>query len=299
MEAPAAVPHICDTKGKAAMATWLRGGALGLLGAWLALNGACSSQQEVALSALHYFQKGNAAYQAEDYLRAVGHYKTALRFDDQAPDIYYNLGLAYYRVGAYEDAVAAYQLAIKLDPAFSDAQLNLALAYDKLYNAPAANLHYNRYRSLVSGNPQKDLAPPPPPATASTGGPAGGFQRVGPPAGAAGPGGAQGASAAAVAPGAGARGGTPASAAAQPAALGAATGGAPAGASGPAASRPQPATFSPPGGARRTTSLVVPQPARPGTVPPADGLPSAQPAQPNPFQGNSRWWTQDAASQSR
>src|SRR3972149_769718 len=132
-------------EGEAAMATWLRGSALAVLGAGLALLGACSPQPEGALSALHYFQKGNAAYQAEDYPRAIGHYKLALQFDEQAPDLYYNLGLAYYRIGAYGDSVAAYQQAIKLDPAFSDAQLNLALAYDKLYNAPAANLHYNRY----------------------------------------------------------------------------------------------------------------------------------------------------------
>src|SRR3990172_695638 len=105
--------------------TCLRGGALLLLGAWLALAGACTSQQEVSLSALHYFQKGNAAYQAEAYARAIEHYKLALQFDDEAPDIYYNLGLAYYRVAAYNDAVEAYQHAIKLDPAFADANLNL------------------------------------------------------------------------------------------------------------------------------------------------------------------------------
>jgi tetratricopeptide (TPR) repeat protein len=270
----------------AAMATWLRGSALALLGACLALAGACSSQQEVALSALHYFQKGNAAYQAEDYPRAVEHYRMALQFDDEAPDIYYNLGLAYYRVGAYEDAVAAYQQAVKLDPAFSDAHLNLALAYNKLYNAPAANLHYNRYRTLASGNAQKDLAPPPPPATAGSSASVGGFQRV------AAPPGAESASR-----------GASAGAGAQAATLGATAGGVPVSASGAAISRPQPATFSPPqiggGGARRTTSLVVPQPARPGTAAPAESLPATQQAQPNPFQGNAKWWTQDAASQNR
>lgn len=133
------------------LALLLAGGAL--LGA-----GACTSEQESALSALHYFQRGNAAFQAEDYSRAVEHYRMALQFDADAPDIHYNLGLAYYKAGDYEDAAQAFKAAVKLDPAFAEAHLNLALAYDKLYNASAANLHYNRYRALVTGQQDRDAA---------------------------------------------------------------------------------------------------------------------------------------------
>ena len=230
----------------------LRGGSLALLGAWLALAGACSSQQEQALSALHYFQRGNAAYQAEDYRRAIDHYRMALDFDQEAPDVHYNLGLAYYRTGAYDDAVASYQQAVKLDSAFADAHLNLALAYDRLYNTAAANLHYNRYRSLVTGS----VTPPP---VAAAGRSAGGQ----PVAGAA----AAGAQAAA---------GNPARTSLIV----------------PQGARPGVA----PEGARVST---VPQCARPGTVPPADGLQTSQPVAPNPFQGNSKWWTQDTASRNR
>jgi hypothetical protein len=251
----------------------LRGGSLALLGAWLALAGACSSQQEQALSALHYFQRGNAAYQAEDYRRAIDHYRMALDFDQEAPDVHYNLGLAYYRTGAYDDAVASYQQAVKLDPAFADAHLNLALAYDRLYNAAAANLHYNRYRSLVTGS----VTPPP---VAAAGRSAGGQPVAGASAAGAGAGVAQAAAVAAQA------------AAGNPARTslivpqGARPGVAPQGA--------RPGTV--PQGARVST---VPQGARPGTVPPADGLQTSQPVAPNPFQGNSKWWTQDTASRNR
>lgn len=132
--------------------------ALLLAGGAVLWMGACTSEQESALSALHYFQRGNAALQAEDYPRAVEHYRMALKFDADAPDIHYNLGLAYYKAGDYEDAAKAFQDAVKLDPAFAEAHLNLALAYDRLYNASAANQHYNRYRDLVTGQREKDGA---------------------------------------------------------------------------------------------------------------------------------------------
>jgi tetratricopeptide (TPR) repeat protein len=246
----------------------LRRAALALLGAWLLTALACSSQQEQALSALHYFQKGNAAYQAEDYRRAIEHYQMALKFDDASPDVYYNLGLAYYRVSAYDDAVKAYQQALKLDPAFADAHLNVALAYDKLYNAAAANLHYNRYRTLVTGENEQAAA-----AAAPMGNP------VAPSAN----------TAMALPAGAGAGQARPA------------TVKLPAGFNPSAVGALQPATAPGPGGrARPATSLVVPQGTRPGAVPPAAGLQEAtQAPPPNPFEGNTKWWTQDAASQSR
>jgi tetratricopeptide (TPR) repeat protein len=268
----------------------LKLGALLVLGALLALLGACTSQQEVALSALHYFQKGNAAYEAEDYQRAVKDFRSALSFDDSAPDIWYNLGLAYYRIGAYDDAVNAYQRAIKLDPGFADANLNLALAYDKLYNAPAANLHYNRYRTLVSGNVQKDLTPQIRTAATTSSDSPGGFQRVGPGAsGSVGAGGPSHAAQGGISQGGISQGGAPQGGAA----------GASAALSSGALSRPQSAAFSAAQGSRRTTSLLVPQTARPGSLPPAESLPAEQPTAPNPYQGSSKWWTQEPPSQNR
>lgn len=238
-------------------AIWLRGCALALLGLWLAMGAACSSQQEVKLSALHYFERGNKAFQAEDYRRAIRHYRTALEFDDQSPDIYYNLGLAYYRVGAYKDAVAADQHAVKLDPTFADAHLNMALAYDKLYNATAADLHYNRYRSLMTGKKEVDAIPAGDVPMDTSDQPVGGFQSVSTLSGVAGQGGASGGA-------------------------GSVTG----------QGLPEGATA---GGIK-----LPPQGGRPGTIPPASSLRQAEQPQPrNPFKGNAKWWTQDAAIQSQ
>lgn len=120
--------------------------ALVLLG--LLLSG-CASTDENNLSALHYFQRGNAAFQAEDYRRAIVHYNRAVEFDDSAPELHYNLGLAYYRVRSFDQAVEAYKAAIEMDPGFADAHHNLALAYNKEYNLAAANRHFNLYRDLT------------------------------------------------------------------------------------------------------------------------------------------------------
>lgn len=120
----------------------------------LALAGCSASSQdrETSLSALHYFNKGNAAFMAEDYGRAINHYRRALTFDENTADIHYNLGLAYYRAISYDQAIQALQKAVALDPGFPEAHHNLALAYDKIYDMEGANLHFNRYRALVAGN---------------------------------------------------------------------------------------------------------------------------------------------------
>ena len=224
-------------------------GAPLLLGLLLLALGACTAPQEQALSALHYFQRGNAAFQAEDFGRAIEHYRMALSFDADAPDIHYNLGLAYYRVGDYAAAVPAYQEALRLDPGFAEAHLNLALAFNKLYNAGAAHMHYNRYRELVMGN--------------RSGAPAGGV----------------------AANSAGAGGQTAARAS-----VGGLPPGLPGGAA-PQAAR-QAVGAMPVGG----NALA---PGRPAANSGAQAAAPAAQSAPNPFQGNSKWWTQETANPNR
>jgi len=255
---------------------WLRGSALMVLGTWLILAGACSSasQKEAALSALHFFDRGNTAFQAEDYHRAIEDYRKAVAYDDQAPDAYYNLGLAYYRVGAYQDAVESYQHAVTLDPGFADAHLNMALAYDKLYNSAAANMHYNRYRTLMTGKKEDWHSPAEAvPLPVSAGAAASSFQPVSSLAG-VGEAAAKQQQFQPVGPGAGAL----------------QSAGSPAGAGDAVRRRlPQPAT-----------SVQIPQGARPGTLPPVQSLQQAeQPPPPNPFKGNAKWWTQDTLNPSQ
>ena len=117
----------------------------------LALLGGCSGVSGAGEnSVLHYFQRGNEAFAAEDYRRAIIHYRNALALEPGAPDLHYNLGLAYYRAGDYRSAVRAYLNAIELDANFPNAHHNLALSYNKLYRPGMAHQAYNTYRKLSS-----------------------------------------------------------------------------------------------------------------------------------------------------
>lgn len=132
------------------------GPALLLMALLLALLGGCSGYSGAGEnSVLHYFQRGNEAFAAEDFRRAIIHYRNALALEPNAPDLHYNLGLAYYRAGDYNSAVRAYLRAIKVDPNFPNAHHNLALAYNKLYRPGMAHQAYNTYRKLSSPTADK------------------------------------------------------------------------------------------------------------------------------------------------
>lgn len=123
----------------------------GLLFLLPALLGGCSSYSRAGEnSVLHYFQRGNEAFAAEDFRRAIIHYRNALTLEPDAPDLHYNLGLSYYRAGDFRSAVRAYSNAIELDGNFPNAHHNLALAYNKLSRPGMAHRAYNTYRKLSS-----------------------------------------------------------------------------------------------------------------------------------------------------
>ena len=131
---------------------------------------ACGSQQGEAISALHHFNRGNAAYRIEDYARAITHFKRALELDEGAADVYYNLGLAHYRSGNYKLAVSALNSALAARPGMADAHFNLALAYDRLYNPDSAHSHYESYRAMVGGRRKNNQDTQTPTATRFGGG---------------------------------------------------------------------------------------------------------------------------------
>ncbi len=126
-------------------------------GAWLlaiallalALLGGCASEQELRLSALHFFRQGNEAMAREDYPLAIRHYQRVIDLDDSVAAARYNLGLAYFAMMEYEAAADAFQTSLELEPNSAAAHYNLALTYDRLYNLPLAHRHYNTYRRLA------------------------------------------------------------------------------------------------------------------------------------------------------
>lgn len=115
--------------------------------------GACASQQNVAISALHHFHRGNDAFQLENYAGAIHHYLLALAMDNTSADFHYNLGLAYYRIDEFESSVESFENALALDPKRPDVHYNLALAHHKRYDIDSANLHFNRYRAISRSDP--------------------------------------------------------------------------------------------------------------------------------------------------
>lgn len=123
-----------------------------IMGVVAFMPGACSSEQEseIQISALHFFKQGNQAFAAEDYHRAIRHYRRVLVLDDQAAAAHYNLGLALYKMQAYSESALAFERSLSVDPDQPAAHYNLALTYDRLYQMPEAHSHYNKYRSMAA-----------------------------------------------------------------------------------------------------------------------------------------------------
>jgi len=144
-------PSVFRTNSRPEFGTWLARLLVALLGTVLVLLSGCAGSKtpDPSTSALHFFQRGNAAYLDQDYPGAVRWYQRAQDANPMSPDIAYNLGLAYFQTGALELAVKAFQQALRLDPNFADAHMNLALAYDRLYDRATAHYHYNQYQSLA------------------------------------------------------------------------------------------------------------------------------------------------------
>ena len=134
------------------------------------LMAACSSEQEVRISALHHFERGNHAYEQEDYRGAVRQYLAAIELDEEISEVHYNLGLSYYRIGEWELAAQSLDQARRITPKRPEIHYNLALVYNKQYDIELAHRHFNTYRELAAHDPtrlakkaaQARAQPPPP-----------------------------------------------------------------------------------------------------------------------------------------
>lgn len=79
-------------------------------------------------SADYLFEKGNAAYQNENYSEAIDQYQSVLALGLESGSLYYNLGNAYYRTGAIGLAILNYECALKWLPNDENVRFNLKLA---------------------------------------------------------------------------------------------------------------------------------------------------------------------------
>ena len=74
------------------------------------------------------FAEANAAYEAQDYDRAVALYDSLLATDADDPDLFYNMGNAHYRAGDLGRAILFYERTLNRAPAHRDARFNLEIA---------------------------------------------------------------------------------------------------------------------------------------------------------------------------
>lgn len=76
-------------------------------------------------------KEADAAYQTENYAKAIELYEKVLSDYGESADIYYNLGNAYYKAGKVAPAILNYERSLVLDPGDSDARFNLQIAKQK------------------------------------------------------------------------------------------------------------------------------------------------------------------------
>lgn len=106
------------------------------------------SQEELKISALDHFNRGNAYFRQHRLLSAEEEYKKAIAQDPEQERFYYNLGLVYYSLVLYNKAIETYWKAIEKNPEFSEAWYNLALAFEKVDRTDDAFMAYEKYQHL-------------------------------------------------------------------------------------------------------------------------------------------------------
>lgn len=98
----------------------------------LAIGIASLSPVDIHAAALSLTEKGDSAYEADNYVQAEQYYLSALKEEGASPSLYYNIGNACYRQGNLGKAVVNYERALKLDPTDEDARANLEFVQGKL-----------------------------------------------------------------------------------------------------------------------------------------------------------------------
>ncbi len=77
------------------------------------------------------FRKGQEAYEAKNYDKAIDCFEKAIVLNPMFAAIYHLLGNAYFRKGVLDEASAKYKQAITINPTYSAAYFNLAFVYHR------------------------------------------------------------------------------------------------------------------------------------------------------------------------
>ncbi len=74
------------------------------------------------------FEKGNQAYQKENYQDAIANYESVLETGKQSAELYFNLGNSYYKLHKVAPAIYNYEKALQLNPNDEEIKTNLDFA---------------------------------------------------------------------------------------------------------------------------------------------------------------------------
>ncbi|MCH7849384.1 MAG: tetratricopeptide repeat protein [Planctomycetes bacterium] len=82
--------------------------------------------------ALEELARGVAAYLANDYQKALVHFRRVIEIEPDDAEGHSNLGAVYIDLGRYQEALDTLKQAIRIKPHYAEAHLNLGVAYGKL-----------------------------------------------------------------------------------------------------------------------------------------------------------------------
>lgn len=100
------------------------------------------------------YDLGIEAGEAQDYEKALKHYKKAVAIDRKFAFAWDNLGITYRRLNRNKEAVEAYKKSLKLDPKGKMPLMNIGVAYEKLGQYDNAIKYYNKYKKLYKNDPE-------------------------------------------------------------------------------------------------------------------------------------------------
>jgi tetratricopeptide (TPR) repeat protein len=94
-----------------------------------------------------YVIKGNKAYSAGSYSRAVEYYIKVIEAGYESPALFYNIGNSYFKMNDYPSAILWYERAKRIEPGNEDIDFNLNVANTKISDKiePLPELFYKRW----------------------------------------------------------------------------------------------------------------------------------------------------------
>lgn len=107
------------------------------------------------LTAVDYFQKGNANYEKDQYNAAISDYTIAIKINPEYAEAYNKRGLSYSAVGIQNMAISDFLEAIRINPDYAEAYHNRGKLYERLgKNSPAIS----DYTEAIRINPNNATA---------------------------------------------------------------------------------------------------------------------------------------------